>query len=175
MILTPGTWNSPIPELPDPMLLERICRGMRTDQSHHPVLESVTDLAVLHRDRLTRGRCAFAERRFEHDRQRNASRIDRVVAAAVAPAREEARVHTETIGAVIDRMTCWSAMLHDPIAAEYSGDELALIEACVVELRSGYAALLDELAAGICRMPAITSLTPVTFTGHDLLTRRRDW
>ncbi|WP_280216676.1 DUF4254 domain-containing protein [Nocardia neocaledoniensis] len=172
--LSLGAWHSPFPELPDPILLEHTCRGLPTEQAtSQPFLDAVAELAVLHRDRLALGRHAGDDRRFEHERQRCASRIDRLVAAVVPVVGEEARIHTETVGAVIDRMACWCAILHDPFAGELSGDEFVLAEVCIGELRGGYGALLDELAVGICRMPAITSLTPVTFTGRDLLSRRR--
>lgn len=173
MILTPGAWRSPFPELPDPILLEHTCRGLHTTDSDQPILDAVAELADLHRELLiSRGRVRL-DHRFERHRQRNADLIDGIVAAAVPAARDGARVHTETIGAVADRMACWCAMLHDPAATAFSSEELTLADTCVSQLANGYAALLDELAAGICRVPATTTLTPVTFTGHDLITRRR--
>ncbi|RDI66589.1 DUF4254 domain-containing protein [Nocardia pseudobrasiliensis] len=114
------------------------------------MLSAAYDLAELHERRL--GANPECVREIDELRADLVNRIDRWVRETVSPAPGSARIHTETIGAIVDRLAQLTA---DAFAALAGTEEWGLGDAWerLAELAVGYEDLIDELTSGRRRLP----------------------
>ncbi|MFD0365430.1 DUF4254 domain-containing protein [Nocardia sp. GCM10030253] len=139
------TLSEPLPGK-NPMLAA--CRGDANND--HPLLRSARELAELHELRLGASRERADE--IDHERTRLVREIDCWVTGQLPPSLGAARVHTETIGAVVDRLGQFTACA---FAALASGSNWELGDAWerLAELAIGYEDLKDEVSVGRRRLP----------------------
>ncbi|MFR9752253.1 DUF4254 domain-containing protein [Nocardia sp. 004] len=149
------------PSVPGPIptsdLLVRACRGHRVVGG--PLLWFSHDLAVLHERRLI-GRggsvdtAAATVREIERRRAELVMAIDDWVARYVPQHRLGATLHTETVGAVIDRLAESSVRAHHALMTLNAHDEL-LHNAWhhLAELADAYDDLVRDVMAGRRRLP----------------------
>ncbi|MFB7722138.1 MULTISPECIES: DUF4254 domain-containing protein [unclassified Nocardia] len=78
--------------------------------------------------------------------------IDCWVTSRLPPSHGAARVHTETMGAVIDRLAQLTAHAYEALA-HASGPELTRIWERLAELAVGYEDLASEVCSGRRRLP----------------------
>lgn len=125
----------------------RACRGV--EHAAHPILRVAYELTCLHESRL-------ADRSWTDDidcrRTKLVREINHWVHAHLSPAHGGASVHTETLGAVIDRLAQYTATAYAALASATDNDLGDAWEA-LAELAIGYEDLADELAAGRRRLP----------------------
>lgn len=161
--------------LPDPDLLERACRGLSVIRTGRPALDCLVELAAelggVHRDRLQ----ALDLARIDERRRLGARSLDALAGAALGSAPPCAKIHSEPLSSIVDRVANWCAALHDPIAARLTVEEVALAETHIAQLLEGYAALRQDIARGDSRLPETTALVPWGFAGLDFVLRRREW
>ncbi|WP_306359988.1 DUF4254 domain-containing protein [Nocardia sp. CC227C] len=124
------------------------CRG--TVHGDHPVLRWASELAEVHHRRITANPVAHND--IEQQRAALIRAIDQWVAARLPPSPGCARIHTESLGAVIDRLSKFTACA---FAALATADEWELWDAWqrLAELAVGYDDLTDEVATGRRRLP----------------------
>ncbi|WP_029926239.1 DUF4254 domain-containing protein [Nocardia otitidiscaviarum] len=134
--------------LPTKNLLLRACRGLPPDD--HPVLRYAGLLADLHERRLAARPGATSA--IDHHRARLVHDIDRWVATASPKAERDARLHTETVGTVVDRLAQFSALAY--LTLTTCPDE-AVHDAStrLTELATAYEDLAQDIAAGRRRLP----------------------
>ncbi len=137
-----------VASLPPKDLLLQACRGL--EPGEHFVLRRACRLAELHEHRLSVSAAAEIDRQraqLVHD-------IDRWVAMELPVAPGGARLHTETVGTVIDRLAQFSALAY--LALTTTPDWLA-DDAWrrLTELANAYADLATEVSAGRCRLPRL--------------------
>ncbi|MEC3919439.1 DUF4254 domain-containing protein [Nocardia sp. CDC160] len=134
--------------LPSKNQVLQACRG--SDEPRHPLLRAAHDLTALH-ERLL---CAESDEMVELDTLRAdlVHQIDRWVTAQLPPSHGAARVHTETLGAVIDRLARLTAAAYAALARQ-SGQELTLAWEHLAELAVGYEDLASEVCTGRRRLP----------------------
>ncbi|MBO0854395.1 MAG: DUF4254 domain-containing protein [Nocardia sp.] len=126
------------------------CRGLPT--GGHPVLKCACRLGELHEQRLSAD--PGYTRTIDHDRAQLVSEIDRWVAAVLPPAYGTARLHTETVGTVIDRLAQFSALAY--LALTSSADRMAQDAwRRLAELAVAYDDLVADVEAGVCRLPEV--------------------
>ncbi|MBF6232648.1 DUF4254 domain-containing protein [Nocardia farcinica] len=143
--------------LPSSDLLVRACRGHRVVGG--PLLWFARDLAVLHERRLV-GRGGSIESDpaviLENQRRRGelVMAIDDWVLRSVPQHRLGATLHTETVGAVIDRLAESAVRAHHALVTLDVHDEM-LHGAWhhLAELADAYDALVREVVAGRRRLP----------------------
>ncbi|MBF6464986.1 DUF4254 domain-containing protein [Nocardia beijingensis] len=143
--------------LPTSDLLVRACRGHRVVGG--PLLWFARDLAVLHERRLV-GRggsvdtSAAVIREIERRRVELVMAIDDWVMRSVPQHRLGATLHTETVGAVIDRLAESSVRAHHALMTLNAHDEL-LHNAWhhLAELADAYDDLVRDVMAGRRRLP----------------------
>ncbi|MFI7664527.1 DUF4254 domain-containing protein [Nocardia sp. NPDC049526] len=125
----------------------RACRGV--EHAAHPLLQAAYELTCLHESRLADG-----GRTDDIDcrRAKLVRRINHRVRAQLPPAHGSAAVHTETLGAVIDRLAQCTAIAYAALASATDYDLGDAWEA-LAELAIGYEDLVRELAAGRRRLP----------------------
>lgn len=124
------------------------CRGVEFDR--HPILRAAHTLTELHERRLGAGCAATAG--MDRERARQVTEIDRCVTACLPPAHGSARVHTETLGAVVDRLAQFTAAAFAALANtadRHLGDAWERL----AELAIGYEDLVTELHSGRRRLP----------------------
>ncbi|WP_433662999.1 DUF4254 domain-containing protein [Nocardia sp. CA-128927] len=124
------------------------CRGMRAD---HPLLGAARELTSLHQRRLTAAHETIHE--IDEYRTRQVRDIDRWVTAHLPVAPGGAYLHTETIGAIIDRLAQHTARAYAALADESDWD-LWFVWERLAELAVGYEDLIEELTAGRRRLPS---------------------
>ncbi|MCU1648844.1 MAG: hypothetical protein JWN03_9119 [Nocardia sp.] len=134
--------------LPAKSLILAACRGDVRD--NHPVLRWASDLSDLHQQLLS----TSGSMRDEIDcwRTELIGDINLWVAQQLPPSLGCARLHTESLGAVIDRLAKFTACAF----AELSGTgEWELREAWerLAELAVGYEDLTEEVSTGRRRLP----------------------
>ncbi|MGK8555648.1 DUF4254 domain-containing protein [Nocardia gipuzkoensis] len=134
--------------LPSKHQLLRACRGDLAKD--HPLLRFAHELSCLHERRL----CANRDTADEIDllRARLVCDIDRWVAAQLPPSHGAALVHTETIGAVVDRLGQLTACAYAALASTSAG-ELGDVWERLAELAIGYEDMAAEVRAGRRRLP----------------------
>ncbi|MEV6767646.1 DUF4254 domain-containing protein [Nocardia sp. NPDC051030] len=134
--------------LPNKNQVLQACRG--TGFPGHPLLRAAHDLTELHERRLG----ASVELAVELDTRRTdlVHQIDCWVTAALPPSHGAARVHTETLGAVIDRLALLTAHAYAALA-HATGQELAMVWENLAELAVGYEDLASEVCTGRRRLP----------------------
>ncbi|TDP39795.1 uncharacterized protein DUF4254 [Nocardia ignorata] len=143
--------------LPFSDLLVRACRGHRVVGG--PLLWFARDLAVLHEKRVV-GRGGRVEtdavvlREIDCRRSELVLAIDDWVLRGVPQHRLGATLHTETIGAVIDRLAESSVRAHHALMTLDANDEL-LHSAWhhLAELADAYDDLVRDVLAGRRRLP----------------------
>ncbi|WP_054812204.1 DUF4254 domain-containing protein [Nocardia arizonensis] len=141
------------PVLPSKDTLLAACRGF-PQQVDHPVLTAAAELAVLHQTRERTPHYALAV--IDAHRVRLMESIDAWVLVSLPEPMSSARVHTQTMGQVIDRIAQLTSYTYTVLAG--SSDEVfADAAANVEELAHGYEELAEELVAGVRRLPVTTT------------------
>ncbi|MFX0580091.1 DUF4254 domain-containing protein [Nocardia nepalensis] len=125
----------------------RACRGV--EHAAHPLLRAVYELTCLHESRLA-DHCRTDD--IDCRRAKLVRQINHWVHAHLPPAHGSASVHTETLGAVLDRLAQYTATAYAALASATDYDLGDAWEA-LAELAIGYEDLADELAAGRRRLP----------------------
>lgn len=145
--------------LPSSDLLLRACRGYRVVGG--PMVWFTRDLAVLHERRLIgRGGSEPAHdppTLIEIDRRRNelVMAIDDWISRSIPQHRLGATLHTETIGAVIDRIAEASVRAHHALMTLDANDEILHVAwHHLAELADAYDDLVADVLAGRRRLPA---------------------
>ncbi|MBW0271280.1 hypothetical protein ATM97_10690 [Nocardia sp. MH4] len=143
--------------LPLSDLLVRACRGHRVVGG--PLLWFARDLAVLHEKRIV-GRGGFVDtdpvvlREIDCRRAELVLAIDDWVHRGVPQHRLGATLHTETIGAVIDRLAESSVRAHHALMTMPANDEmLHCAWHHLAELADAYDDLVRDVIAGRRRLP----------------------
>ncbi|MEV0333642.1 hypothetical protein [Nocardia sp. NPDC050717] len=137
--------------LPGRDLILAAVRGLPHDD--HPLLDAAGELAVLHqlRERTPLSESATIERR----RTRLIRAIDRWAILAAPVPYAAAAEHCETLGGLVDRLAghsaqAFGALSGAPDAVYY--DEWVRLD----DLADSYQRLVDDLCAGVRRLPAHT-------------------
>ncbi|MRH92879.1 DUF4254 domain-containing protein [Nocardia sp. SYP-A9097] len=124
------------------------CRG--NVQNSHPLLHWASELSEIHEQ------LAGAEERAETElAQRRVSLIhdiDQWVGRQLPPSHGGARIHTESLGAVIDRLAAFTACACAALKST-GGEELRDTWERLAELAVGYEDLKDEVLTGRRRLP----------------------
>ncbi|MGY4100299.1 DUF4254 domain-containing protein [Nocardia sp. R16R-3T] len=137
----------------------RACRGV--EHAAHPLLHAAYELTCLHESRLADGcrtdDCCRADDSCRVDdidcrRTKLVRHINSWVHAHLLPAHGSASVHTETLGAVIDRLAQYTATAYVALASATDNDLGDAWEA-LAELAIGYEDLASEVTAGRRRLP----------------------
>ncbi|MEU7766192.1 DUF4254 domain-containing protein [Nocardia sp. NPDC049190] len=116
----------------------------------HPLLGAARQLAELHERQLGAG---LEQAELINKRRVLLIRdIDRWVTGQLRPSLGAARIHTETVGAVVDRLAHYTALAYAALASNSSA---ALSDAWerLAELSIGYEDLKDEVTTGHRRLP----------------------
>ncbi|WP_433726048.1 DUF4254 domain-containing protein [Nocardia sp. CA-129566] len=133
--------------LPTRLQLLQACRGYVTN---HPLLRAARELTMLHERRL--GAAPGITTDIDEDRARLVREIGRWAEIHLPPAHDAVYLHTETLGAVLDRLAQFTACAYAALAADdqwdlwHAWDRLA-------ELAVAYEDLATELTAGRRRLP----------------------
>lgn len=152
--------------LPDDVLLEHACRGLLVYGSN-PIVEAAAELGELHAAR-------FAARRphgIEAHRLRLARRVDVLVVAIAPVPNVDARLHPESVGAVVDRFASLCAIAFRAPRARVTSAEIDDARAQLGCVRADYVELIDQVSAGTCCLPN-THLPRDTYSGLRLMMRR---
>ncbi|KQY33227.1 hypothetical protein ASD42_15210 [Nocardia sp. Root136] len=143
--------------LPLSDILVRACRGHRVVGG--PLLWFARDLAVLHEKRIV-GRGGRVDtdpavlREIDCRRSELVLAIDDWVLRAIPQHRLGATLHTETVGAVIDRMAEASVRAHHALMTRAANDEmLHCAWHHLAELADAYDDLVRDVLAGRRRLP----------------------
>ncbi|AYF73675.1 DUF4254 domain-containing protein [Nocardia yunnanensis] len=134
--------------LPSKNQVLQACRG--SDAPRHPLLRAAHDLTALHERVLAAEPDELAQ--LDTLRTNLVQQIDRWVTGQLPPSHGAARVHTETLGAVIDRLARLTAAAYAALARE-SGRELTVAWEHLAELAVGYEDLASEVTTGRRRLP----------------------
>ncbi|MFD3509729.1 DUF4254 domain-containing protein [Nocardia sp. NPDC058666] len=136
------------PVLPDrAQMMQAVC-GVAGDAD--PVLCAAHELATLHERREQQLPGDTSD--IDWARARLVCEIDRwVVLRSPTPA-ISAPIHTESIGAVVDRMAHFAALTYRALACGAEAD-LHAAQQRLHELACGYADLIGEVASGARRLP----------------------
>nr|WP_232110719.1 DUF4254 domain-containing protein [Nocardia wallacei] len=140
-----------VESLPLKHSLLEACRG--TAQDDNFVLRCACRLAELHEQRL--GGTTSAVRGIDRDRARLVHDIDQWVATQLPRAHGGARLHTETVGTVVDRLAQFSALAYLTLT---DAPESTVREAWrrLSELATAYDDLAADVSAGLCRLPDLS-------------------
>ncbi|NNH73815.1 DUF4254 domain-containing protein [Nocardia uniformis] len=124
------------------------CRG--DIQEDHPLLRWAEALADLHQERLSTEPVARAA--VDQRRAALVDSIDQWANRGLPPSLGGARLHTESLGSVVDRLAMFTACAYAALA---STSEWELWDAWerLAELAVGYDDLKDEVATGRRRLP----------------------
>ncbi|MET7773763.1 DUF4254 domain-containing protein [Nocardia sp. NPDC005366] len=141
--------------LPGKDALLAACRGF-PQAVDHPVLSAAAELAVLHQTRERTPHSGLAV--IDAHRVRLMESVDTWVSISIPRPMSSARVHTQTMGQVIDRIAQLTSYTYTVIAGG-SDEVFADAAANVDELAHGYEDLAEELIAGVRRLP-VTSTEP---------------
>ncbi|MGY2121976.1 DUF4254 domain-containing protein [Nocardia gipuzkoensis] len=136
------------PPFPGKHRLLAACRGEAHDD--HPLLSAARDLAALHERRLSAG--PEQAESIDQCRTRLVRDIDRWVTGRLRPSLGAARVHTETVGSVVDRLAQYTAYAYAALASS-STQSLGDAWEQLAELAVGYEDLTDEVGTGHRRLP----------------------
>ncbi|MGY2061858.1 DUF4254 domain-containing protein [Nocardia gipuzkoensis] len=134
--------------LPTKQQVLHACRGIDSDV--HPMLSAAHGLAELHERRL--GAEPECIREIDGLRADLVNHIDQWVRETVTPAPGSARIHTETMGAVIDRLAQLTADAYAALAGTRQWEPGDAWER-LAELAVGYEDLVEEVAYGRRRLP----------------------
>ncbi|MGQ4614758.1 DUF4254 domain-containing protein [Nocardia sp. R7R-8] len=117
----------------------------------HPVLSWARELAELHVRRLTTELAAVGD--IDESRVELIRAVDRWIEMRLPAARGGAYLHTESLGAVVDRLAQLSACAYAAMVAEQEWD-LWIAWERLAELAIGYDDLVSELSSGRRRLPS---------------------
>lgn len=123
----------------------------RSDRDENPLTNAATRLADLHRRRQR-----YPQRSDEIDRQRGelVAAINCWVTANTPPPHPQARMHTETVGALIDHMAAKAATaFHVLMTCDPGSDTVHAAWTRLAELENTYSDLTDDLTRGWRRLP----------------------
>ncbi|MFC4376808.1 DUF4254 domain-containing protein [Nocardia halotolerans] len=136
------------PALPSRAAMMQAVCGVAGDSD--PLLRAAHDLAVLHerREQLVPGDTGA----IDWERARLVCEIDRWVLLRAPAAATTAPLHTESIGAVVDRMAHFAALAYRALSCD-ADSELRTAQSRLHELACGYADLIVEVANGARRLP----------------------
>ncbi|WP_435590816.1 hypothetical protein [Nocardia sp. bgisy118] len=141
--------------LPNKDAILAACRGFPPVQDD-PILDAAAELAVLHQSREQTPISGLAG--LDRHRGELMSTIDCWVRMVTPVPFAAARVHTHTMGQVIDRLAQLTVLTYIALSAAY--DEVFYDSTDFLdELADGYEFLAEELAQGIRRLP-VTTNTP---------------
>ncbi|BDU04608.1 DUF4254 domain-containing protein [Nocardia cyriacigeorgica] len=134
--------------LPNATQLLSAVRGFPS--THGPVVAAAVELGELHSERLKAHGDNF--NRIDWRRAQLVLEIDRSVVLVAPVPFPNARIHTETIGRVIDRIAELTSLAYVALSAP---SDLAYADGCaqLEELASAYQDLIDDIAAGTRRLP----------------------
>ncbi|MEU7765352.1 DUF4254 domain-containing protein [Nocardia sp. NPDC049190] len=134
--------------LPAKQQVLQACRGELPE--NNPMLRCAHKLTTLHERRLGAGQEDVDE--IDAARANLIREIDRWITVQLPPAHGAAHIHTETLGAVIDRLAQFTARAYAALA---SASEWDLWDAWqrLAELAVGYDDLAAEVSAGVRRLP----------------------
>lgn len=142
------------PPLPGAELVLAACRGLTTI-IENPLLDAAGELAELHRIR----ECTPWSQldKLEAERVVLRHQIDLWVEVSTPMPFPAARVHTQTVGAVIDQLAelttqAFVALAHAPNPVVYD------TQVRLGEMAKGYQDLIDELARGVRRVPSVAAV-----------------
>ncbi|NEW42127.1 DUF4254 domain-containing protein [Nocardia cyriacigeorgica] len=142
--------NHPLPEK------HRLLHACRTQMyTDHPMLRLAYQLTALHERRLCGSRETIGDREaiddIDTERRRLVRDIDSWVTAQLPPTPGSARLHTETLGAIVDRLARYTADAYAALAD--ASNDLGDAWERLAELAVGYDDLASELVAGRRRLP----------------------
>lgn len=142
--------NHPLPEK------HRLLHACRTEMyTDHPMLRLAYQLTALHEQRLCSARDTLDGRMaiddLDAERRRHIRAIDNWVIGQLPPAPGSARMHTETLGAIVDRLARCTADAYAALAG--ATDDLGDAWERLAELAIGYDDLAAELVTGRRRLP----------------------
>ncbi|MGY2116006.1 DUF4254 domain-containing protein [Nocardia gipuzkoensis] len=141
------------PVLPGKDELLMACRGFPLP-ADDPVLSAAAELAVLHQRREQTAWEALAV--IDAHRSQLINTIDTWVQTVIPQPVSGARVHTQTMGQVIDRLAQLIAHTYTTLAG--ASEEVFWQSAEVVDdLAIAYTGLVEELLAGTRRLPMTTT------------------
>jgi len=135
--------------LPSKLGLLAACRG--ESGMDHLLLRSANELVGLHELRLSADRDRIDE--IDEIRRDVVCRIDRWLDDRLPPSRGGAHIHTETVGAVIDRLAGFLAAAYATLSGTQPYWELCDAWEKVAELACAYEDLAAEVAVGVRRLP----------------------
>ncbi|RDI51149.1 hypothetical protein [Nocardia mexicana] len=133
--------------LPSKDLLLAALRGM--PHSRHPMLEAASELAILHRHRLRTPPATTGE--VDRQRSQLVLSIDRYVLFVTPVPHDDAPLHAESIGTLVDHLA-WHCVDAHITHADDTGahDEAVLL---LNTLADDYDTLADKVTRGIRRLP----------------------
>ncbi|MBC7304667.1 MAG: DUF4254 domain-containing protein [Nocardia sp.] len=138
----------PEPVLPDRLQMMRAVCGVAGDGD--PVLAAARELAILHERREQQMPGDTSD--IDWARARLVCEIDRWVVIRSPTPPTTAPMHTESIGAVVDRMAHFAAITYQTLACGAEAD-LHAAQVRLHELACGYDDLIAEVASGARRLP----------------------
>ncbi len=135
--------------LPPKKDLLAACRG--EVEHDHPLLRAASALTRLHEERLS----ATRDRTDEIDTRRKEliHEADNWIDTRITPAHGTARIHTETIGSVLDRLAQFTAHAYATLTATTPYWDLCDAWESVAELACAYEDLITEVTRGQRRLP----------------------
>ncbi|WP_306358345.1 MULTISPECIES: DUF4254 domain-containing protein [unclassified Nocardia] len=137
--------------LPSKERLLAACRGeIRED---HLLLHWACELSQIHQQLLAAGGRGNSE--IDGRRATLTLEIDRWVSRQVPVPTGGARVHTEALGAVIDRLAQFTAAAYAVLSSASGGEELLGPWERLGELAIAYQDLIDEVSSGRRRLPCM--------------------
>ncbi|MBF6439642.1 DUF4254 domain-containing protein [Nocardia cyriacigeorgica] len=128
------------------------CRGCPAAVAHHPVLSAAAELAELHARHTGHPRPDVDEMNWQ--RATLMLVIDKWVAASTRPPFPAARVHTETVGGVVDRLAQFTVDAYRALTGT-ADDEYRRACDRLADLATAYQDLVDELDTGTRRLPRL--------------------
>ncbi|MQY20517.1 DUF4254 domain-containing protein [Nocardia macrotermitis] len=137
-----------IEPLPTKSELLHACRGIAYD--HHPILLAAHTLTLLHERRLGAEPSETLE--IDDERARRVRAVDSWTTETLPPAHGAAYVHTETLGAVVDRVARYTAVAYAALTG-LRGTDLGDAWEQLAELAIGYEDLVTEVHTGRRRLP----------------------
>ncbi|MGA6190751.1 DUF4254 domain-containing protein [Nocardia iowensis] len=123
------------------------CRGTAGD---HPLLRAARELTALHERRLSAARESTCE--LDEYRANQVRDVDRWVTAQLPVPHGGAYLHTETVGAILDRLARLTACANAALSHESDWDLWFALER-LAELAIAYEDLTHELSSGRRRLP----------------------
>ncbi|GAA5056746.1 hypothetical protein [Nocardia callitridis] len=143
-----------VTRLPDKATILAACRGFPFDGTH-PMLIAAVELARVHETRENAPACEIHD--LDWQRMRLIQRIDLFVSVAAPAPSPTARLHTHTMGQVIDQIAQLVVSAYIALAA---APETLYVDSSARLAESGeaYGDLVEELSLGIRQLPGTISM-----------------